>query len=72
MVCLIDGSHTRTIKMKQCEKCLVFFTPPWLSHRNSYMFNHCKKCCYEYYKVLMGGAKQAIDDESEVQDDEKI
>lgn len=36
------------------------------------MFNHCKKCCDEYYKVLMGGAKQAIDDESEVQDDEKI
>jgi hypothetical protein len=31
-----------------------------------------KKCCDEYYKVLMGGAKQAIDDESEVQDDDKI
>ena len=39
--------------MKQCEKCLVFFTPPWIAHRNSYAFSHCKKCCDAYYKVLM-------------------
>lgn len=49
--------------MKQCEKCLVFFTPPWTSHRNSYAFSHCKKCCDAYYKVLMTSAKKAIDRE---------
>lgn len=49
--------------MKQCEKCLVFFTPPWLAHRNSYAFSHCKKCCDAYYKVLMASTKQAIDRE---------
>ena len=49
--------------MKQCEKCLVVFTPPLLAHRNSYAFSYCKKCCDAYYKVLMTGAKQAIDKE---------
>lgn len=47
--------------MKQCDKCLCFFTPPWIAHRNSYAFSHCKKCCDAYYKVLMASAKQATE-----------
>ena len=46
--------------MKQCDKCLVFFTPPLLAHRNSYAFSHCNKCCDEYYKILIDCTKKAM------------
>lgn len=57
-----------------CEKCGAIYTPPPLTHPNSYAASRCYDCYLEYVNVLLkcGEVKTTADDfiqSREVQDD---